>query len=108
MSGELTLTDEQKKVARHALGLPNKNNTSYRNHFCAGPGHADYETWMKMVAQRDAIRLTGPHWGGDDMFLLTWKGALQARRPKEHISREDMAAMRDLESRQAAEKGESC
>jgi hypothetical protein len=92
------LTDEQLKVARHALGLPNKKRMSYRNHFCAGPGHADYETLMQMVAQRDAIRVTGSQWGGDDMFYMTWKCALKARAPNEHLSREDCEEMRHRES----------
>ena len=90
-----TMTPEQKKLARHALGLPNKQRTSYRNHFCAGKGHLDYEQWIAMVEARDAVRVTGPNWGGDDMFFLTWKGALQARESNEHISREDAAEMRE-------------
>jgi hypothetical protein len=36
MSEQGPLTDRQRELARHALGFPNKKNTSYRNHFCAG------------------------------------------------------------------------
>jgi hypothetical protein len=90
------MTDSQKQLARHALGLPNKKHTSCRNHFCAGSGHTDWPDWMAMVAQGDAVRRTGPCWGGDSMFYLTLQGALAAREPNEHISREDAAQMRTL------------
>ena len=92
------MTERQRKLARHALGFPNKKHTSYRNHFCIGPGGEEYEDWMEMVRNGDAIRTTGPHWGGDDMFFLTLKGALEARGPKEHLSREDTEDMRRRES----------
>lgn len=100
------LTDEQRKLARHALGFPNKQNTSYRNRFCTGAGSVDYEPWLQMVANGDAIKQTGPHWGGDDMFHLTLKGALPARDAKEHLSREDTETMRKLESGLSAAKEE--
>lgn len=88
------MNEEQRKLARHALGFPNKANTSYRNHFCTGAGSVDFPHWEEMVAQGDAVKRTGPHWGGDDMFYLTLQGALAAREPKEHLSREDSADMR--------------
>jgi hypothetical protein len=91
------MNERQRGLARHALGLPNRKNTSYRNHFCAGPGHLDYPEWLRMVAEGYAVRKTGPNWGGDDMFFLTLKGGLLARDKKEHLSREETAAMRDLE-----------
>ena len=93
------MTPEQKKLARHALGLPNPKKTSYRNHFCAGPGHIDYAEWLKMVDAGYAIRCVGPSWGGDDMFHLTLKGAIAAREPKEHISREEAKLMHEMENR---------
>ena len=88
------MNDAQRQLARHALGFPNKQNTSYRNHFCIGKGGDGYEDWERMVTQGDAIKQTGPHWGGADMFHLTMQGALAAREPKEHLSREDSALMR--------------
>ena len=92
------MTDAQKQLARHALGFPNKQNVSYRNHFCTGPGTTDYTEWEAMVAQGDAVKRTGPHWGGDNMYYLTLQGALAARGPKEHLSREETATMRTLET----------
>jgi len=96
------MTDKQRKLARHALGLPNKKNTSYRNRFCTGPGSEDYQEWQEMVAHGEAIRRDGPLWGGDSMFFLTLKAALAVREPKEHISREDAAEMRTLEAAEGA------
>ena len=92
------MTEKQTKLARHALGLPNKKNTSYRNHYCIGSGCDGYAEWEAMVAQGDAVRRDGPLWGGDSMFFLTLKGALAVREPKEHISREDAAQMREMEA----------
>jgi hypothetical protein len=90
------VTERQVKLARHALGFPNKKNESYRNHFCIGKGGDGYEDWMDLVSQGLAVRSTGPHWGGDDMFHLTLSGALQVRTPKEHLSREDAERMRRM------------
>lgn len=93
------MTDKQRELARHALGLPNKKNISYRNHFCVGVGGDGYADWEEMVANGDAVKRTSNLWDGDDMFYLTLKGALAARGPKEHISREDAEQMRKMESR---------
>jgi hypothetical protein len=90
------MTETQRQLARHALGFPNKTNTSYRNHFCTGPGSTDYPEWEAMVVAGEAVKRTGPHWGGDDMFYLTLKGGLAARDPKEHLSREESATMREM------------
>jgi hypothetical protein len=88
------MTEAQTKLARFALGLPNKQNTSYRNRFCTGPGSGDYPELQAMVAEGDAIERTGPLWGGASMFHLTLKGALAVCGPQEHISREDAEEMR--------------
>jgi hypothetical protein len=93
------MTEKQRDMARHALGFPNKLNTSYRNHYCIGRGGDDYEDWEAMVVAGEAVKRTGPHWGGDDMFHLTLKGGLVARDTKEHLSREDTQMMRELETR---------
>jgi hypothetical protein len=90
------MTDRQRDMARHALGLPNKRNTSNRNHYCIGKGGDGYEDWEDLVSKGFAIKRTGPHWGGDDMFHLTLKGGLEARGPKEHLSREEASSMRKM------------
>lgn len=91
------MSEKQLQMARHALGLPNKKNTSNRNHYCIGVGGEGHTEWMDLVASGMAIRRTGPLWGGDDMFYLTLRGALMARGPKEHISREGAEGMRRME-----------
>ncbi len=84
------MTERQFELARHALGLPNIRRRSYRNHFYAGVEHDDYVEWMRMVADGYAIRrdpdtLTG----GDYLFQLTRKGALEALTSKECLDSED-------------------
>lgn len=69
------MTDNQRALARHALGLPNRRRTSYRNHFIAGEGHEDYADWLALVADGHAVMgersaLTG----GDDIFFVTDSG----------------------------------
>ena len=83
------MTENQVELARHALGLPNKKRTSYRNYFFAGPGHSDYQEWMAMVAQVEAVRGTGSDLSGDDVFWLTAKGARAALLPREKLAAED-------------------
>jgi hypothetical protein len=73
------LTDKQLQLARHALGLPNRDGISYRNHFCAGRGHADFNDWSEMVTAGLARRRGGNSLsGGDDVFWLTRDGATAA------------------------------
>lgn len=90
------MTPDQIELARHALGFPNKKNTSYRNRFCCGPGHGAWNDWNDMVENGYAVRRDGPMWGGDSMFFLTLKGALLARLPKEHLSQEETREMREM------------
>ncbi len=90
-------TRRQLELARHALGLPNKNNTTCRNRFCIGPGGDGYADWEHLVSVGHAVKQTGPLWGGDDMFHLTLTGARAVLERSEHISREDAAVMRKLD-----------
>jgi hypothetical protein len=83
------MTENQKELARHALGLPNRKRTSYRNYFFAGPGHTDYPEWVAMVEQGDAIRRSGSDLSGDDVFYVTGKGARAALLPREKLAVED-------------------
>ena len=84
------MTPTQRKLARHALGLPNKQRRSYRNHFVTGPGSVDYREWHTMVAMGDATRRAGSALtGGDDLFRLTRAGAESALEPGERLDAED-------------------
>jgi len=94
MSDEKTsngsMTDEQRELARHALGLPNARHTSYRNHFVAGEGHSDFENWLAMVSAGLASRRKGSELtGGDDLFRLTRSGAEIAIKKREKLCTED-------------------
>lgn len=95
------MTPEQRALARHALGLPNKKMVSNRNYFCTGEGSTDYPHWEAMVENGDALRRTSSLWGGDNMYYLTRKAALEARESDEHLSREDVAQMlvREVEAK---------
>lgn len=84
------MTPAQRELARHALGLPNRSRTSYRNYFVAGKGHPDYTDWMAMVEAGEAVRREGKTlpFAGDDCFYLTFNAALAARNRDEHLDRE--------------------
>lgn len=81
---------DQLNLARHALGLPNKKRTSYRNHFVTGPWSSDYDNWQAMVAAGDATRRSGSVLtGGDDLFRLTLSGAQRAIGKAERLDPKD-------------------
>lgn len=87
------MTPKQIDLARHALGLPNKRNFSFRNHFVAGKRHDDHAEWMAMVADGDATRRDGAKlsFGVDDIFHLTISGARKAILKGERLDLEDFA-----------------
>jgi hypothetical protein len=91
------MTPEQIELARHALGLPNERQQSYRNRFVAGPGHDDYGTWLAIVDAGCATRRSGRRlpFGGDDFFSLTRFGAEAALKPGESLDPEDFPAPSD-------------
>jgi hypothetical protein len=84
------VTENQKELGRHALGLPNNHRTSFRNHFCAGVDHSDYADWMDMVQKGYATRRKGNEiTGGDDVFWLTKAGAIRCLMPSENLDEAD-------------------
>lgn len=84
------MTPSQIELGRHALGLPNKRRTSYRNHFVAGADHPDHENWVEMVMNGCAERRVGSVLsGGDDVFVLTRSGASRCLKAKEKLSADD-------------------
>lgn len=88
------MTPKQIELARHALGLPNDRNESYRNHFCTTRTDAD---WTAMVEQGDAVMRESQMLDKEHVYFhMTLQGALAVRGPKEHISREDAETMRNL------------
>lgn len=86
----LVLSPRQIELARHALGLPNGRRRSYRNHFCCGPGHTDFEEWQAMRDAGTARRFKPTALSdGNFMFLLTEAGARAALRRGETLDPED-------------------
>src|SRR5690606_27160603 len=94
--GGEVMTPEQRNLARHALGLPNKRRMSYRNHFVTGPGCSDYDRWMGMVERGHAKRRdASPLSGGDPVFWLTGSGAKLALARGERLDPEDFPEIND-------------
>lgn len=84
----LIMSDKQRELARHALGLPNPKNISYRNHFCVPPGGDGYAEWRDLESKGLAVQCEHRLFNGQFLFHLTLEGARRAREPKEKISRE--------------------
>jgi hypothetical protein len=89
------MTETQRLLARHALGLPNARNHGYRYHFCASPGTWDFKEWQAMVIQGEAV-CTVQEPTGYTMFYLKLDGAIAALNPKETIAYECLEEMRRL------------
>jgi hypothetical protein len=82
------MTPEQRKLARHALGLPNGQKRSYRNRFYAAVGSEDEARWIGPCAQGMAVRspCSSPTL---IFFCLTRKGAESALAKGEKLDLED-------------------
>ena len=83
-----SLSVEQLKMARHALGLPNRKNESYRNRFCVPHFLEEAHEWGLMAAQGFA-KLGDRQPSGIQDFHLTKAGAAIALKAGESLSRED-------------------
>lgn len=82
------LTSQQLELARHALGLPNKDRRSYRNRYLisrAGKKHAAWEGMRRAGFAR--VEREATSYG--DLFFLTRKGAEAALQPGETLCPED-------------------
>lgn len=83
----ITLTPDQRELARHALGLGRKRK-SYRNNFAAEPGTPYFDVWQSMCAAGLAQR-GGTRPGGLVPFRLTRAAAEAALGPGESLDPED-------------------
>lgn len=83
-----TLTLRHRRLAGHALGLPNRRNVSYRNRFLAPytPG-GDTDRWFQMVELGLAEAM--PPVGNYIRFYLTRQGADAALDPGETLDPDD-------------------
>ena len=86
------MSPNQRKLARHALGLPNARGISYRNRYVAvrrsaySPGV--YDEWSKMVEAGLAERASAML-GSQGRWWLTPEGAQMALDPGERLCPED-------------------
>jgi hypothetical protein len=81
------MTDYQRYIARHTLGLPNDNKRSYRNRFYASEAHPAFDTLREMVAAGLALEEKATR--HMRLFWLTDKGANAALLPGESLDAED-------------------
>lgn len=89
--GRKPLTPKQRELARHALGLPNRNRRSYRNRFVCEETEPN---WSQMIADGYATMRSGATlpFGGNTCFYLTLAGAKAALDPREKLCDEDFPA----------------
>jgi hypothetical protein len=92
------LTQHQRRLARHALGLPNDNRRSYRNRYIAVPGTREYEDWLEMTDVGNAVKTRGEEMGLGkcDHFSLRHKAALSALDVGEKLDPEDFPSGADF------------
>ncbi len=83
------MTDYQRRLARHALGLngrPNIRVQAFRNHYVATKGTPTWTCWQELVA--DGLALRRDHTLQHDNFSLTRSGAEAALNPGESLDPE--------------------
>lgn len=84
---------DQYKMARHALGLPNKGRKSYRNRYTAGVLSRAFEAWGALVdaglATAHPHDIDGEQRCGLVTFCLTRAGAEAALERGERLDPED-------------------
>lgn len=83
------LTTEERRLARHALGLTNLSHRAYRNCFAAARRTPDYATWRGMVDQGYALRWPWFYSYGDH-FRLTPRGVELALNAGETVGPEEL------------------
>lgn len=90
MPENFEITLKQARLMRHALGLPNKKNKSYRNHYACGTSGIDNEEWTKLVdAGYAGVNRSHPLNKNMDNFWVTELGAEMVREDCEALCKED-------------------
>ena len=82
------MTPTQRKLARHALGLPNATRVSYRNRYVADYAPGVYDQWAEMT-EAGLAEMAPAVIPGQRRFWLTEIGALLALEPGEMLCPED-------------------
>jgi hypothetical protein len=86
----MSMTPEQRKLARHTLGLdnPDAKGRSYRNRYYASPGHSAWADLHIMVGN-GWMNLEDVQGGVGTVFWLNRSGAELALDPGESLDSED-------------------
>lgn len=88
-----TLTPEQRRLARHALGLGDRRKKrAYRNRYNADEGSDADRDWSAMVDLGAALRVRRKDVPGV-LYILTIRGALAAMESHEMIDAEELSYM---------------
>lgn len=83
------MTPEQRRIARHALGLRGVRRISFRNFFIANQGCLDLPDLEGMVSAGAMIEFEAPAGLTSRYFKLTRSGAQMALEPDESLDPED-------------------
>lgn len=94
------MTDRQRELARHALGLSgvvsSRVTVTFRNFYCAALASPDHAEWLAMVVAGEATgRPNALSPATADLFFLTRAGAQAALQPGESLDPEDFPAHSD-------------
>lgn len=90
--GGITLDADERRIARHMLGLPNSRKHSYRNFFFTNSGTVDFPILELMVKKGFAQRSDGRGRSvktGDIIYKLTRAAAAAALDENERLDPED-------------------
>ena len=87
------MTDRQRELSRHALGLPNDRRVTYRNRFIVGPGMTNFQEWEDLAEKGLAVKSAGET---ANCYQLTLAAARMVLHKNERICREDADHMRTL------------
>lgn len=82
------MTPRQRKLSRHALGLPNNRRRSYRNRFFVPADHPECDEWKALV-DAGLAKHRGTEGRAGEMFTLTLEGAQAALLKHETLCHED-------------------
>lgn len=77
----MPLSEPERHVMAHAIAWDHPNR-GYRNHFCAGPGHAFWDV-LAALCERGLMRVArkrSPLSGGDTVYMVTPFGVAALRR----------------------------
>jgi hypothetical protein len=84
------MTPEQIRLARHALGLPNRDKRSFRNRSYAARGTPEFKAWVDLedrgLAKRHDVQAFSIG------FALTEAGARRSIDPVESLDRKNFPA----------------